>query len=112
MGKSFAHENIEKTDIMKIAILPIVIIRDMIQFVKNKFKQLDIKTIARKTIFTYQICRYHAIKFLSVSVKDGSDFTLSFTSGAKNITAAIAESLASDEMMFFSVSIVKCNIKL
>jgi hypothetical protein len=55
IGKSFAHENIEKTDIMKIAILPIVVIRDRIQFTKNKFNQLEIRTIARKTKLTYQI---------------------------------------------------------
>ena len=86
--------------------LPIVIIRDKTQFTKYKFRQLDIKTNARKMIFTNQTWMYHAIKFLSSSLRDGSDFTLFFTNGAKNITAAIAESLASDEIMFFSVSII------
>ena len=40
---------------MKIAILQIVTIRDKIQFTKNKFNQLEIRTIVRKTKFTYQI---------------------------------------------------------
>ena len=55
IGKSFEQANIEKIDIIKIAILPIVIIRDKIQFTKDKFNKLDIKIIIRKTMFTYQI---------------------------------------------------------
>ena len=82
-------------------------IRDKIQFTKNKFIHAHIKTIKTKTKFTNHTCKYHAIKFLSSSLKDGSDFILFFTNGAKNITAATAESLASGEMMFFSVSIIE-----
>ena len=105
--KSFAHANIEKTEIMKIAIPQIVIIQDNIDSFKYILNRLASPTIARKIKFTNQTWTYHAIKSLSSSVKSGSDFTLIFTNGAKNITHAIAESFASDEMMFLSVSIVK-----
>ena len=106
ISRSFAHANIENTEIIKIAKLQIVAIRESTQLIRKEFSNVAIKTITRKTIFTNQTCTYHAIKSLSSSVKDGSDFTLFFTNGAKNITAAIAESLVSDEMMFSSFSIV------
>ena len=111
-GKSFIHATDEKAEIIKIMILPIVTIHDKIQFIKNMFTQAVIKTITRKIKFTHQILIYHDTKLFSTSVRDKFEFILLFTNGAKNITHAIAESFASDEMMFFSTSIIKHNIKL
>jgi hypothetical protein len=91
---------------IKIAIPQIVVIRDNIPLTKNKFDKLAIKTIARKIKLTYQTCRYHLINFNSSSVNHESGFILFFTNNAKNITHAIDKSLASDEMMFCSVSII------
>jgi hypothetical protein len=53
------------------------------------------------------------IKFISSSEKKSDFFILFFTNGAKNITHAIEESLASEEMMLlFSVSIMNISIFL
>ncbi len=86
--------------------LQIVIIRDKNQFIHNKFNQAAIKTMTKKTRFINHILTYHAMKAFSSSENEGSVSILFFTNGAKNITPAIAESLASDEMMLLLFSIV------
>ena len=107
-GKSFTHVNVEKTEITKIITLQISAIHNRIQFARKRFIKVATKTIPKKTKFTNQICMYHHIKLFSSSEKEEFDFILFFTNGAKNIIPAIAESLASDDMMFFVVSICKC----
>ena len=55
IGSSFAHAKIEKTEMINTAKLQMIIIRDKIQFIHNKFNQAAIKTIAKKTKFMNQI---------------------------------------------------------
>ena len=106
IAKSLAHARADTKEIIYIAKLQIVTIHDNNELIRKKFKQAANKTIMRKDKFTYQTWRYQEINSLSSCVKDKSNLILFFTNGAKNITPEIAESLASDEMMFFSVSII------
>ena len=50
------------------------------------------------------------MKIFSSSEKSSDFLILFFINGAKNITHAIAESFASDEMILFSFSILKHNV--
>jgi len=104
---SFEHASIEKKEIIKIISPPIIVIHGKNELIMKRFNIADIKTIIRKKIFVYQTLIYHSIKSFSAWLNNKSDLILFFTNGAKNITPAIADSLASDEMISFSVSILK-----
>lgn len=105
------HVKIEKIEMMNMIKLQILIMYDNILFCTKKFNMQVINTIIKKNIFMYQTCVYHLIKFFSSSLSGESDFILFFTNGAKNITHAIEESLASEEMMLlFPVSIMNISI--
>jgi hypothetical protein len=109
----FIHVKIEKIEIMNMIKLQIVIISDNILFCIKKFNTQVANTIIKNNIFMHQTCVYHFMKLFSSSLSEESDFILFFTNGAKNITHAIEESLASDEMMLlFSISIINISIVL
>jgi hypothetical protein len=106
MLKSLAQAKSENTEIINTAKLEIVIIQYNMKLSREVYNNAVNIFIIRKIRFMYQTCTYHFIKDFSHSVKSDSSFILLFTKGAKNITQATAESLASDEMMFLSVSII------
>ena len=102
----FAQAKAARVIMIKIAIHPIVVIREKIGWTHAILARVAHSTITRSIILTNQTSEYHKIKSFSSSEKLGLNLKLFFTKGAKNINPAIAESFASDDMMFCCVSIV------